>query len=154
MNPDLDQDLAQRVDRALKALPELQAPVALSRRVLAAINARETLPWHRQAWSTWPALAQTVALFLLAGLFAGICLGAYKLPEVAAVAALKHQLLACLSVINASWAAASALVNAGFQVVHNGGTGLLIGCIAAAIFGYLMCVGLGTVYLRLAMARR
>jgi hypothetical protein len=154
MSPDPDQDLTQQFDRALKALPELQAPVPLPRRVLAAIHARETLPWHRQAWSTWPVPAQALALFLLTSLFAGICLGAYKLPDVAAVAALKHQLLACLSVINAAWGAASALVNAAFRVVHNWGTGPLIGCAVAAILGYLMCVGLGTVYVRLALARR
>jgi hypothetical protein len=154
MSPDPDRDLAQYVDRALKALPELQAPATLSRRVMAAIHARETLPWHRQAWNTWPVLAQTVALFLLAGLFAGICLAAYKLPDVAAVAALKHQLLACLSVIDATWGAASALVNAAFHVAHNWGTGPLIGCVVAAILGYLMCMGLGTVYVRLVMARR
>jgi hypothetical protein len=154
MNPDPDQDLALQVDRMLKALPELQAPVALSRRVMAAIRAREALPWHRQAWSTWSVAAQTVALLLLASLFAGICLGAYKLPDVAAVAALKHQLLTFLSVISATWAAPSALVNAAVRAVQNLGTGPLIGCAAAAILGYLMCVGLGTVYVRLAMARR
>ena len=122
--------------------------------MLAAIHAQETVPWHRQAWSTWPAAVQVVALFLLASLFAGLCLGAYELPELAAVAALKHRLLTCLSVLNATWGAVMAVINAAFQLVQNWSTGLLVGCLVAAILGYLMCVGLGTVYVRLAMSRR
>ena len=154
MNPDRDQDLVLQIDRALKALPELQAPADLSRRVMAAIHARESLPWHRHAWSTWPALARAVALFLLASLFAGVCLGMHVLPEVAAVATLKHQASAWFSAASASWQAASAILNAAFLVVRNLSTGLLLGCVAAAVLGYLMCVGLGTVYVRLAMIRR
>ena len=154
MKPDPDQDLALQVDRALKALPELPAPAALSQRVMAAIHARTALPWHRQAWSTWPAWAQTVAFLLLAGLFAGICLAAYKLPEVAAVAALQHQVSAWFAVLNAGWAAVGALGTAVSHAVSHCGTALLTGCIVALVFAYLMCMGLGTVYVRLALARR
>jgi len=154
MNRDRDQELLQQVDRALKALPELQAPASLSVRVLAAINAREAVPWHRQAWSTWSQLAKVAILLLLGSLFGGICLGAYKLPHMASVHALKQQVLGAQAVFNAIWQTASVLVNASARMLHNLQPGLLAGCIAALILGYLLCVGLGTVYVRLAMARR
>jgi len=33
-------------------------------------------------------------------------------------------------------------------------TAVIIGCLVAVALGYAMCVGLGTVYLRLALSRR
>jgi hypothetical protein len=39
-------------------------------------------------------------------------------------------------------------------VVKKLGTGFIVTCLVAAGIGYAMCVGLGTVYFRLAFAKR
>jgi hypothetical protein len=45
-------------------------------------------------------------------------------------------------------------LGAGLTEVQSLGTGFIAGCLAAAALGYAMCVGLGTVCVRLAFARR
>ena len=46
------------------------------------------------------------------------------------------------------------LVSAAVLVVKKLGTGFIVTCLVAMGIGYAMCVGLGTVYFRLAFAKR
>src|SRR5690349_19006650 len=81
MNSEYEDKLAAEIDRELKRLPELQAPSTLLRRVMTAIEAREGLPWYRQAWQAWPAPLRAAALVILLAFFASLCLGVWKLPD-------------------------------------------------------------------------
>ena len=46
------------------------------------------------------------------------------------------------------------LAEAAVLVVRQLGMPLLVGCIAGMVLAYVACIGLGTVWLRLAVARR
>ncbi|HWI59846.1 MAG TPA: hypothetical protein VNZ22_21635 [Bacillota bacterium] len=154
MNAELDKRLERAIDRELKALPELVAPASLPSRVLARVAQRTALPWHRQGWQMWPVPLQAAFLVLLLGLFGGLCLAAWQLPQVAGVAAATRTVAGWFSGVNAVCSALTALVGAGSTLVKQLGTGLLIGGLMAAAVGYGLCVGLTTVYVRLALARR
>jgi hypothetical protein len=74
MKPSPEQ-LEQMIHRTLKSLPNRPAPRSLESRVLAAIEARASLPWWKQSFSHWPLAARgvflvaataVVALFLFA----------------------------------------------------------------------------------------
>ncbi|MCX6909481.1 MAG: hypothetical protein NTY01_15765 [Verrucomicrobia bacterium] len=52
MNP--EQDLEKLMERELRSLPPPRAPETLAPRVMAAITARATLPWHQRTWFEWP----------------------------------------------------------------------------------------------------
>ncbi len=68
-------DLERLIDRKLGELPQPVAPPTLLPRVLAAIEARLTQPWHQRAWRTWPpALQVASAIGLLAVAFLALVL--------------------------------------------------------------------------------
>src|SRR5438445_13017293 len=77
-------------DRALKGLPELEAPATLARRVLAEIERRERAPWYRQSWQMWPIPVRAAAFMTLACLFGAICYAAAQLPHLQSVAAFER----------------------------------------------------------------
>ncbi len=64
------------VHRALRDLPAERAPADLEARVLAALQARRSLPWWQAGWRAWPVVPRTavlatasVTMFALAWLF-------------------------------------------------------------------------------------
>ena len=79
MNPanhsNYEKKLEDLVHRRLRQLPELEAPATLLPRVMAAIVARQQLPWWRRSWTTWPrgtrmgffVLLMLIALTMLGG---------------------------------------------------------------------------------------
>lgn len=56
------EDLEKLIHQTLRALPDRRAPRSLENRVLAAIEARATLPWWRQSFAHWPMAARCVFL--------------------------------------------------------------------------------------------
>jgi hypothetical protein len=46
------------------------------------------------------------------------------------------------------------LVNAALLAAKKLGTGFIVACLVAVGLGYALCVGLGTVYFRLALAKQ
>lgn len=52
------QRLEQQLHRTLRSLPDRRAPRTLEARVLAAIVARQTLPWWQQSFTHWPLAAR------------------------------------------------------------------------------------------------
>src|SRR5215469_1490979 len=78
MNGDNQERLEIEIDRELRALPDLPAPSTLAPRVMAAIGRRTVAPWYARAW---PVLAQAASFLLLAGLFGGLCYGAWNLGQ-------------------------------------------------------------------------
>ena len=54
-------DLEHQLDAALKRLPTPRAPRTLLPRVMAAVVAREELPWYAKGWSAWSRSWQLVS---------------------------------------------------------------------------------------------
>jgi len=62
MNEKSHKELEQFIHQNLSRLPERRAPRSLERRVMAAIAARQALPWYRQSFTHWPATARAAFL--------------------------------------------------------------------------------------------
>lgn len=58
------EDLEKLIHRTLRSLPDRRAPQTLEGRVLAAIEARQALPWWRRSYSAWPLAARCMFLLL------------------------------------------------------------------------------------------
>ncbi len=62
------EELEKLIHQTLRTLPPRRAPRSLEARVLAAIEARASLPWWRQSYAQWPLAARCVFLLLSGGL--------------------------------------------------------------------------------------
>jgi hypothetical protein len=154
MNPHDEKQLEAVISRELKALPNLRAPRSLATRVMATIEQRQAVPWYRQAWQYWPLPLRAVAVLVLVASFSGLCFLSWQFvrtPDFAAASSRVGSLFGSLGVI---WNALGVLISALFLAVKNVNPALLIGCGVALALGYAMCLGLGTVYVRLGFARR
>jgi hypothetical protein len=63
-----DPNLESFIHRTLRSLPDRPAPRSLEARVLAAIEARSSLPWWKQSFAQWPIAARCIFLLFSAGL--------------------------------------------------------------------------------------
>ncbi|HWW01775.1 MAG TPA: hypothetical protein VNZ64_18900 [Candidatus Acidoferrum sp.] len=154
MNSENETKLAAELDLELKSLPELRAPSTLMRRVMAAIEARDRLPWYRQSWQAWPEPARAASLLLLTVFFAALCLGVWKIPDTESYSAATHQAAGWFAGLTTLWNALNTLIGTLAHAVQQLGRGFLIGCLAAVALAWAMCLGLGTACVRLALARR
>ncbi len=154
MNPDYDKQLEAAINRELKTLPELTAPSALANRVMAAIGQSARVPWYRRSWQMWPAAWQAASLVVLLALFGGLCLGGWQLSQAEVTTFALHRVAEWFYGLNVIGNTFSALINAAVLVAKKLGTGFIVACLVAMGTGYAMCIGLGTVYYRLAFAKR
>jgi hypothetical protein len=154
MKPDYDKQLEAAISRELKALPELAAPGMLANRVMAAIGQRARVPWYRRSWQTWPVVLQASSLVVLLALFGGLCLGSWELAQAEATTFALHRMEEWFSGLSMIGNTFNVLVSAAVLVVKKLGTGFIVTGLVAMGIGYAMCVGLGTVYFRLAFAKR
>jgi hypothetical protein len=150
---DYEQQLEERIDGELKALPELQAPPALAGRILSAVARRAAQPWYLQSWPAWPVPVQVASVPALVVLCGGLCWGVFALARtLAAVPALQH-LASHAAGLRVIWRTLSVLGDAAILCCRQVGPGVFAGILAALFLAYAACVGLGTLSLRLAMAR-
>ena len=154
MNPHDENRLEAAIDRELKALPHLRAPSSLASRVMAKIKQPVALPWYRRAWQTWPLPLRAVSLLVLLAAFAGVCFGSWQIIHTPAVTSALDDLGGWLNALNVIWKTAGVLVNAVALAFTSLGTLVVAGCLVTLALGYATCVGLGTIYYRLAFARR
>jgi hypothetical protein len=154
MNSDYDKQLEAAISRELKALPELAAPGALANRVMAVIGQRARVPWYRRSWQTWPGALQAASLVVLLALFGGLCLGGWQLSQTETVSFALHRVGEWFSGLTVIGNTFHVLVNAVLLAVKKLGTGFIVTGLVIVCLGYAMCVGLGTVYFRLAFAKR
>lgn len=154
MNPEYEQQLETEIDRELKRLPELPAPATLSLRVMQAIAARAAAPWYRQSWGTWPAPWRTLSFVVLAALFGGLCYAAWAVPHSAAFAHATQKVASWFSGFSVLRDTLNALATTTALVFKRMGTGFLVGGLAAIALAWVMCLSLGTAFVRLALARR
>jgi hypothetical protein len=153
MNPDYERQLEFEIDRELKALPELAAPPTLIARVMRVLEERAPLPWYYRSWATWPIGLQAGTLFFLVALFVGLCFGAGMLPHTPEYAAASHKASGLLAIVTMIWNTVSVILGALVLAVKRLGTGFIAGFLVSMALGYAMCLGLGTLYVRIGFAR-
>jgi hypothetical protein len=154
MNPDYERQLTASVQRELSTLGDLQAPGGLAARTIRLIEQRAAVPWHRRAWQTWPVAWQAVSLTVLLAMFGGLCFGVVELVQAASVSPAGQQAGEWFGSFAVLWKAAGALVDALTLAVQRLGMGVIVGFVLVVAVGYAACFGLGTAYVRFAMARR
>jgi uncharacterized BrkB/YihY/UPF0761 family membrane protein len=154
MNPEYEKELEAEIARELKGLPQLTAPHTLASRVMLAIEGRAHVAWYRQPWQRWPVALRMGSLVILLALFGVLCVAAARLAQGEAFVATAHQLGQWLSGVNALGNAVNVLLGAVTLAVKQLGTAFIVAALVAVAAGYALCVGLGTVCVRLALARR
>jgi ABC-type amino acid transport system permease subunit len=154
MNPKYERELEAEIARELKGLPQLPAPRMLASRVMLAIEGRASVAWYRQPWQRWPVALRIGSLTILLALFGGLCFAAGRLAQGAVFVGAAHNLGQWLSNISALGNAVSVLLGAVTLAVKQLGTAFIVAALLAVAAGYAMCLGLGTVCVRLALARR
>jgi hypothetical protein len=154
MNSEHERELELEIDRELKCLPDLDAPSALVRRVMLAIEQRHSLRWYNQPWQNWPLALRIAALALLSAMFGGLCVASWQMTRAAGMSAAMQEVAGLFSGLTTIWNIISVLLGAVVLVAKHLGTWFMVGVVAFAGLSYALCVGLGTAWLRLAMARR
>lgn len=154
MNPSPNNNLERDIDRALKSLPDLQAPTTLVPGVLARIQSPAPSLAGRQFWQLWPAPVRLVILTMLAGLFVALCWAGRDLFSAIGNSPVAGQVTAWLSGLRVLLNTVGVLLQTCLLLVRSLGWGALYGTFAALALGYAVCVMLGTVYVRLAFARQ
>ena len=154
MNAEYEKQLEAGIRRELNALGELEAPPEIARRVMRVVGQRAAAPWYRREWQTWPLALRGGSLAGLLAAFALICFGSWRLAHFAALTPAARQVSGWVGLADTVWNAANALANALGLAFRSLGPAVLIGGAVMLLVSYATCVGLGTVYWRLAHARR
>lgn len=154
MSLDYETKLEVEIDRKLKSLPEIAAPATLIARVMASIELRKALPWFKRAWHTWPTSLQGLFLVTMLALFGGICFGGWEVTHSATFALAVHKAAGWLSGFGAIYTTLNALAGTIIALIKQVNSGVLIAFLFAAGLGYAIFLGLGTMYVRLAFAKR
>ncbi len=154
MNENENSQLEAAVDRELKALPSLRAPQRLLTRVMATIEQRATSPWYRRDWQAWPLPLQVISMSVLMVAFAGLCFESWQLVHVPAVVSATSEASGWFRMLGRCASTLGVLANALVLAVRSLGPLTLSGIVMALVLGYAACIGFGTLYLRLAFARR
>ena len=154
MNAEYEKQLEAGIRRELEALGELEAPPEIARRVMRAIEQRAAAPWYRRAWQAWPFGLQAGSFAGLLAVFVFLCFGASQLTRFATLTPAAREVSGWFSLAGAAWRAVTALTNAVGLAFQNLSPAVLIGGAILLLFCYAACLGLGTIYWRLAYARR
>jgi hypothetical protein len=154
MSSEYEKKLEIAIDHELKTLPEIAAPATLVSRVMAAIELRRALPWFRRAWHTWPGSLQGLFLVTMVALFAGICFGVWEASHTATFGLAIHKVGGWFSGLSALYTALNALAGAVVAIIKQINSTVLMALLCAAGLGYALFLALGTVYFRLAFAKR
>lgn len=154
MSLEYEKKLEFEVDRELKALPEITAPATLVSRVMAAIELRVALPWFRRAWHTWPGSLQGLFLVLMVALVGGICFGVWEGSHTATFGLAVHKVGGWFSGLSAIYTALNALAGAIVAMIKQVNSTVLLAFLCAAGLGYALFLALGTMYVRMAFAKR
>ncbi len=154
MNPDYEKHLEREIDEALKALPELSAPKALSSRVLSAIARGTAEPWYRRSWEYWPAELRYGALAVLVVCFGAFCFASWQLTRAAGVRLAVQEVGQLFSGVFAFSGALLTVLNGLVLALKHVHPAILLGSVTAFAAAWALAVGLGTACAKLALARR
>lgn len=147
-------DWEQELDQELKALPDHTAPPALIRGVLGKIHKRESLPWHRRPWLTWPVGLRTLSLATLSIVTVLVGVVVCQLAQSAPATALFGRMTSVGAMAGILWDTLGVLAGAAVLSVKQLGTGFLVAVLTFAACSYALCIGAGTLVVRFALARR
>jgi len=153
MKPDYATALETKVDRALKQLPELSAPRTLWPRVQAELERQAARPWYRQPWATWPAPWRVISLTLLAALFAGMCWAGSLASHPSETNSLMQALYHGRASLGALWNVVQVLYETAGLLLKQLGPWFVPGCLLILVLANALCLGLGTLCVRVAFAR-
>ena len=154
MDPETDPNdpkLEALLGAELRKLPLLSAPVSLVPRVMAILAARHALPWWQRSWWDWPLAAKAAFLLVaiaIAGLFGG---GGVLLDQ--GVVNYSQQVTERLGPASALWDAAVGLRTAAGLLWSQAAQPLLVTLMIGVGLLYLICVGVGTAFVRSALKR-
>ena len=154
MNAEYEKQLEAVVRRELDALDELEAPPEIARRVMRVIEQRAALPWYRREWQTWPLALRAGSLTGLVAAFAFLCYGTSQLARFATLNPVAREMSGWFSLASAAWNAVNVLANAVVLAFRSISPTVLIGSAVLLLMCYATCLGLGTIYWRIAYARR
>jgi hypothetical protein len=150
---DYERQLEERIECGLKGLPELPAPPVLAGRIMVAVRHRAERPWYQRPWQAWPVALRGSSLAIVLVLFGGLCWGTSELGHGLASASGFQALAGQAAGLGLFLRTLGVLGDAAILSLRHLGTGWLAAIFAALFLVYVACVGLGTVSLRLAMAR-
>ena len=154
MNSDYEKRLEEAIERELKSLPELPAPVTLITRVMSSLESAASLAWYRRSWLMWPLALRAVSMVALMAMFGVICFASWKLTQAESFLSFIHQINTWFTSANTLWSTLNSVLGVGLLLLKKLGTGFIVAGLLAVAMGYAMCIGLGTVYVRLAFGRR
>ena len=148
-----EQEFDPLLDRALKSLPDLEAPRVLVPRVMKAIAERREARWYSLPWHSWPVSLQAFSLMFLLGSFGAFCYAAWRLSYAAGQTETMAELRDLLSGASLLWRTLNTVASSFVIVVKQLGAGVLA-LIAFALFAaYATCLGVGTMFWRMAWNR-
>lgn len=151
MPPEIDSKLEAIINQELRRLPPVAAPKTLVPRVMTAIQARAIQPWWRQSCWNWPLVVQ--AAFLLSALaIASLMAGAgWWFGD--DINAYSQQAVQQLGALSAFWQLLGSLAAALVLLWQKIAQPLLVYVLVASLILYLLCLGVGTVFVRFAFRR-
>jgi hypothetical protein len=153
MQPDYEKRLESRIDAELKGLGELRAPGSLAERVLNGISRRAAAPWYRRDWEAWPTPLRVGSIAVLLAAFAATCAGTWRFTNSPTYDRALQEAGNWLSPLALAWKTLALVFNSLCLAIKSVHPAILFGAIALLFLAYGMCFGLGTLYVRFAMAR-
>lgn len=140
------QELEKFIDQQLKKLPEREAPENLVANVLAAISERESRPWWKQPFTSWPRNSQALLFAALSFGFAAVVYLAWRPAEALSAGSLGER------VSSFAWLgrALETLASVGLVFVRTLPWQLLVAFAVVCIAMYAACVATGFALYRVA----
>ena len=154
MDPHQEKELDREIARELTRLPDISAPSTLIPRVMAVVAKRAAARWYRHPWQNWPLALRLASLALFLSLFAGACYGSWHAVHLAGRAPALRQIGELASGLGIAHSALSTVASAGTLAARQLGATVVLATCLAVLLGYVLCVGLSTLCVRLAFARR
>lgn len=145
------EELEKLIHQTLRSLPDRPAPRSLEARVLAAIEARQGLPWWRQSFIHWP-LAARGAFLLVTALLAAVLIG-LGFHTVTAVES-TNPLSGSVAFIEHLKTFCNGIANFGQLLVRSIPSYWIYGAIAFVALMYTALIGLGATAYRLFFHQR
>jgi len=151
MAPEIDKNLERLIHRQLKELPPLKAPPVLLMRVLSAARARQALAWWQQPIWHWPTWVKAAFVVIAAGIMMSLTGGTWWAGELAANP--PEFANRGIDMAQSLAGTVSPLTNVMSVLWRSFLQTAVISALAVAGVMYLICVGAGTLFVRVAWKR-
>ena len=148
------EELEKMIHGTLRSLPERRAPRSLETRVMAAIAAREAMPWWRQSYRAWPMAARLAFVVVSVALAAGLMLATVWAMTDLRSSDVSRFFATPLLWIEVARDAMTSMANIGAVIVRQIPTLWLYGGLAVFAAAYAAMFGIGAAAYRTLIARR